>query len=203
MTSLVCAKCGTAIHSDTARLNAGLCMKCARRRPPGADTRREGKAQKYLLVHGGEIVEGARESEYLANLISRIHGRGEGLDGLAVFERQYYLLYEVLLQLREGSIFCFFDNSTGDRYSDVVALLDQLRLDRIANGLREAKDVLFGSSPVPEDLRARRQTMPTNRQGEPRREIRKALSLIDKKTENAEQEIEEKMREVARAGQLY
>jgi hypothetical protein len=45
--------------------------------------------------------------------------------------------------------------------------------------------------------------MPTNRQGEPLREVRKALAAIDESTENVEAEIEEKMRQIACANQLY
>lgn len=37
MTRLACQKCGTSIHSDTARDNGGLCMPCIGRKSPRAE----------------------------------------------------------------------------------------------------------------------------------------------------------------------
>jgi hypothetical protein len=199
---LVCLQCGVAIHSDTAAWNAGFCMACAKKRPPGAMEKREMSAEKYLAAHDASF-DDARQAAYQVNLSNRLHGPGGDMSRLPECERQYFLLSALLMQLREGGIFCFFDSSSGGRYGETVDLLDQLNLGRAAGGLREAKEVLFGASPVPEDVDMRRQLMPTNRQGEPAREVRKALAVIDENTENIEAEIEERMREIARANQLY
>lgn len=202
MSPLACVKCGVAIHPDTAKWNAGLCMPCARRRPPGAEERLEAAAARYLAENPGSASD-AREADYQAGLASRVHGPGGSLDQLVEHERHYFLLSALLMQLREGSVFCFFDNSPGDHYLEVLELLQKVGLQRIAEGLAQAKKVLFGDNAVPRDVSTRRQLMPTNREGEPRREVRKALAAIDGQTQNAEDAIEEMMREIARANQLY
>jgi hypothetical protein len=164
--------------------------------------KREMSAEKHLDADDASFVD-IGQAEYQVRLSNRVHETSGDLSQLRECERQYFLLSALLMQLREGSIFCFFDNSSGEHYAEVVDLLDQLNLGRAARGLREAKESLFGADPVPQDVATRRRLMPTNRQGEPLREVRKALAVIDENTENVEAEIEEKMRQIARANQLY
>jgi hypothetical protein len=164
--------------------------------------KREISAEKHLAAHDASLVDSG-QAGYQVRLSNRVHGPSGDLSQLRECERQYFLLSALLMQLREGGIFCFFDNSSGEHYAEVVDLLDQLNLGRAAGGLRAAKKVLFGANPVPQDVDTRRRLMPTNRQGEPLREVRKALDAIDESAENVEAEIEAKMREIARANQLY
>jgi hypothetical protein len=202
---LVCEKCGTSIHADTAKLNSGLCMPCAKRRPPGAEKRRNETAARYLAEHDDPIAKAAttRQHNLQASLSRRVHGPGGGIDQLSPAERRYFILQSLVFQLREGGVFWFFDSSAGNHYLEVLSLLSELGLTRMADGLADAKTLLFGDSEVPRNVDARRRMMPVNRQGEPKRQIRKALGEIDQRTNNAEAEIEEKMEEIACANQLY
>ena len=202
MTPLSCKACGVQIHADTAKWNEGLCMRCAKRRPPGAEERLSVAAQKYVAEHANSKTDEA-EAAYATSLRQRVHALGGSIDLLPSAERNYLLLSRLSIQLREGGIFSFFDNSPGDHYLELLELVRVLRLDRVADGLTRAKAVLFEEAAVPTDLRSRRRLMPTNRHGEPRREIRKPLEKIDEDTRGAEEEIEEKMREIARSNGLY
>jgi hypothetical protein len=206
MASPICTDCGTAIHADTASLNSGLCMRCAKRRPPGAEERRNATAARWLAEHGPSIDQSeadARQRAFQAGLSERVRRPGGNIDLLSKAERRYFLLHDLAFQLREGGVFSFFDNSAGNNYLEVAKLLSELGLTRMAVGLAETKALLFGDHEVPRDVNGRRKMMPVNRDGEPKQQIRKALATIDARTDNAEAEIDEKMEEIARANHLY
>lgn len=160
-------------------------------------------AARRLLAEGEAAAPATAEADYRMKLVARVHGPGGGLAVLSTPERQYFLLLALSTQLEEGSIFSFFDNAAADHHPEVADLLHGLGLGRMAQGLQQAKEVLFGEGAVPGDVGSRRKSMPTNRQGEPRREARKALDAIDRDTRGAEHGIQEAMRAIAHANALF
>ena len=153
-TRVPCTKCGESIHPDTAAQNAGLCMPC---KGGYRDRIEAGKIRR----NAERIYEQSAERKYWLKLVDRVHRTTEGFDGLPSAEKTYFAVSCLIGEVYNGGFDQFFSNSSGEMYGAALDGLWEFEAIASAGLLIQAKEVLFGSKPVPVDRRQRLRLMPT------------------------------------------
>ena len=152
MLRVPCNLCGESIHPDTAAKNGGLCMPChggyRERIEDGKRSRETEKAYKSSAEH-----------QYWISLSSKVHGVHNGFNVLSPNEQTYFALGCLVGEVYNGGLHQFFFNSSGSMYGAALNGLYELEAHETAGLLSGAKELLFGSPPVPMDTGERRRLM--------------------------------------------
>jgi len=149
---IACSACRELIHPDTAIKNDGLCMPCK-------------GGYREQLEAGKRAREQEREYEkspahlFWLSLIRRVHAKPGTLDSLSPEERTYYAVRCLRGEVFRGGFYQFFSNS-GHLYGLALDGLLQMEAERTYSVLTQAKELLFGSQPVPNDVAARDSLLP-------------------------------------------
>ena len=107
------------------------------------------------------LYDQSAERKYWLELVNRVYHTKEGFAGISPTEKTYYAVCCLVGEVYNGGFDQFFSNSTGDMYGLALNGLFELEADATAAILIQAKEVLFGSKPVPVDQSKRLKLMPT------------------------------------------
>ncbi|MBK7582664.1 MAG: DMP19 family protein [Myxococcales bacterium] len=149
--TVACSTCGAAILVETASRTGGLCMPCKNGTRAQIDAGKEWAAGRA-----------AREADPLrvlwVSLVRRVHdsASGTGFETLSEAEKLYYAVGLVHGDVYNGGFDQYFFNSSGSFYAHAVRGLQIIGATQSAQLLAQAKQALFGDSPVPTDIAERR-----------------------------------------------
>ncbi|WAC73762.1 DUF4375 domain-containing protein [Roseateles sp. SL47] len=96
------------------------------------------------------------------SLVDRVYKQDGGFDALPRGDQLYYLVNVLSGEVHNGGFDQFFSNSSGERYLETVAALNELGASSVEGLLQEAKHVLFGESDVPAGQMERYHLMATS-----------------------------------------
>jgi hypothetical protein len=140
-----CRKCSVSILKRTADRNDGLCVPCLKGYRDNIERSREYYRKER------ELDRTCSFRAYWRDLVKRVHTENGGLGCLSDDEKIYFAVNVLNGEVFNGGFVQFFDNSSGEYYRHAELGLMQLGAsDRLAL-LREAKNEIFGSDPVPTD----------------------------------------------------
>ena len=107
------------------------------------------------------IYEQSPERKYWLDLVRRVHKTPQGFGGLSQTEKTYFAVTCLIGEVYNGGFDQFFSNSSGEFYGLALDGLFEIEAEASAALLEQAKEVLFGHSPVPIDRAKRNEIMPT------------------------------------------
>ena len=149
-----CSRCGELILPETATRNGGLCMPCK------GNFREQIEAGKRRREQD-RIYEQSPERKYWLDLVRRVYKTSQGFGGLSQAEKTYFAISCLIGEVYNGGFEQFFSNSSGELYALALGGLFELEAEASVALLEQAKELLFGHSPVPIDQARRQETMPT------------------------------------------
>jgi hypothetical protein len=177
MQRLICIRCGDSIHPDTAARNEGLCMPCVRGNQLSIEQRNE---QRKIEREAGRARLESPEYKYWHALIDRVYKQPSGFEALSHGDQLYYLINVLSGEVHNGGFDQFFSNSSGNRYSETVTALVEVKAQATLALLLKAKSVLFDDVDVPIDRTARYGLMRTSSEENPDFEaVNVALNKLD------------------------
>lgn len=152
-----CSACGTLILPLTAKKNGGFCVPC-----------KKGYRESINAARESEKTREARRKEWEASppgiylrRISDIEiGSKGGFFKLSENDQKYLAICLLDGEVHNGGFHQFFFNSPGGYYLQAVSGLLEIGAAQSAKLLKEAKELLFGHSAVPQDTTARRSLLP-------------------------------------------
>lgn len=150
---LPCRTCGELIHPDTAARNDGLCMPCK------GGYREQIEAGRLRRVQERER-ERSPARLYWRLLVDRVHAKPDSFARLPQAERTYYALRCLIGEVFNGGFYGLFANHSGALYGLMVDGLLELEAHRSLGLLNEAKELLLGPGPVPQDHAERDARLP-------------------------------------------
>jgi hypothetical protein len=137
-----CAECGALILPSTAEETGGLCMPCkGGYRKDIEEGRRRIEEEKKRRDSPGD--------RFWRSLVDRVHRTPEGYGGLTEAEQVYFAVCVLEGEVYNGGFEQYFFNSSADYYARAVDGLTEMGAVQSLSLLLEAKQVLFGSTPMP------------------------------------------------------
>lgn len=122
---------------------------------------RDGIEAGKLRRAAERIYDQSPERKYWLELLNRVYHTKEGFAGISPTEKTYYAVCCLVGEVYNGGFDQFFSNRAGDMYGLALDGLFELEADATAAILIEAKEVLFGTHPVPVNQSKRVKLMPT------------------------------------------
>ena len=149
-----CRLCGHLILPTTAARNEGMCMPCKGGYREGIeDGKRRAEDHKRYIA--------SPQALYWHALVNRVHNTAEGFSGLALAEQHYYAVSLLEGEIYNGGFDQYFGNSSGEHCTEACAGLLALGATQTLALVEEARRLLFGTQPVPNDQGLRQLSMPT------------------------------------------
>jgi hypothetical protein len=90
------------------------------------------------------------------SLVETVHNSPNGFDSLSEHEKLYFAVSLLQLEVNNGGFHQYFFNSSSSHYRYAEKGLMALGATDALETLRQAKEMLFPSTPVPEDTQTRR-----------------------------------------------
>lgn len=201
MQRLPCARCGDSIHPDTASRNGGLCVPCVRGNLLSIEER---KRHSQEARRTREAFYAAPEYKYWQTLVGKVYGKESAFNDLSPAERLYYLVNVFGGELHNGGFDQFFTNTSGARYRETVAALEEVGAQKSLALLLQAKTILFSNGEVPVDRAVRCSLMPTWDESHPDHDAaHEALDALDKRFYADPDELEQVLDGLAKRHGLY
>ena len=156
MIKVLCKECEVKILPATAKKTGGLCIPCKN------GTRKSIEESKKYYA------EQRNYNPYRAlwtSLVKRTHAENGGFDEegfahLTVDERLFYAVSILELEVYNGGMYQFFDNTSGVVIDEVVAGLKKLGAETVLNLLFTATRILFGNATPQRDHLGRWDALP-------------------------------------------
>lgn len=137
-----CTVCGAKILLDTAQKNGGLCMPCK-----GGYRKNIAASKKY---YEREKIE--RESpprKHWVWLVNQVHKSETGFAGLSRENQRFFAACLVEGEVYNGGFDQYFYNSSADYFPYAIEGLAEMGAVECCRLLIRAKELYFGSGPVP------------------------------------------------------
>src|SRR5262245_54322172 len=139
---LPCTFCGALILGATAASTGGLCMPC------------KGGYRESIEASKRERADRKREekdpdAKHWVWLVEQVCLSPDGIYGLSPENRWFFAVFELEGEVYNGGFDQYFTNSSGDRYEHAVTGLQAMGATESLALLLAAKELLFGSNPVP------------------------------------------------------
>ena len=140
--------------------------------------------------------EKSAERQYWLGLSSRVHEVPNGFSLLLPAEQTYFALGCLVGEVYNGGLHQFFFNSSGSMYGAALNGLYELEANETAGLLSGAKELLFGTLPVPQDTGERRRLLQA-------RDAPAALEELDNAFWKNAEKVDERRKTFAHEHQLF
>jgi hypothetical protein len=189
-----CSRCGAQILPDTANRNGGVCTPCKGGFRKNIEKGKKNREQQREF-------ENSAERKYWLALVNLVFETPQGIANLNHPEKTYYAVKCLVGDVYNGGFEQYFFNTSGDLYCYAIDGLHELGAENSVNLLLKAKEVLFGSAPVPIDQLSRRSIMITL--ADDSGPTFENLSLLDAEFWKDPDQLAEKCEGYARRHKLY
>jgi len=113
------------------------------------------------------------------SLIERVHNSADGFGGLSEAEKLYWAVALLRNEINNGGFDQYFFNSSGSYYDYAEKGLVAVGAVQTLELLRQAKDIVFPTIPVPVDTEVRRNLLPVVEPDSPNPEWARKLNELD------------------------
>jgi Domain of unknown function (DUF4375) len=158
---VACVECGKPVSARIARRMKGLCLACL-----GRETTHTRKDPFYLFYN---------------SLIERVHNSADGFGGLSEAEKLYWAVALLRNEINNGGFHQYFFNSSGSYYDYAEKGLVAVGAVQTLDLLRQAKETVFPTIPVPVDTEVRRNLLPVVEPDSPNPEWERKLDELDQR----------------------
>lgn len=140
-----CRECEAMVLPSTAKRTGGLCMPCKN------GTRKSMDAAKKRAKKEKEIERTCHYRALWRDLVEKVYSQNGGFNSLSKSEQLYYSVNVLNGEVYNGGFDQYFTNTSADNYRDAEYGLVRLGATNSIKLLRNAKEQLFGSNPVPKN----------------------------------------------------
>jgi hypothetical protein len=140
-----CTECGKMILPSTAEANGGLCAPCKRGFRKNIE---DGKVRQAEQKQARANPDPA--TRYWRSLVKQVSHSPGGFAGLSAENQTYFAVCLLEGEVYNGGFHQYFDNSSGDYYTDAMRGLEQIGAAECQRILIAAKVLLFGEHGVPD-----------------------------------------------------
>lgn len=185
---LPCTLCGALILPTTAARTNGLCMPCK------GGYRQSIENSKHRAVEEREDERVHPFRKHWLSMVERVHNSPNGFDSLSEYEKLYFSVGLLQLEVYNGGFEQYFFNSSSSHYQYAEKGLIVLGATDALDLLHQAKEMLFPGSPVPEDTQIRRQALRVDAEEMP---LNLKLDALDRRYWADPEKIESRIRAFA------
>ena len=140
-----CRECEAMVLPSTAKRTGGLCMPCKN------GTRKSMDAAKKRAEKEKELERTCHYRTLWRDLVEKVYSQNGGFNSLSESEQLYYSVNVLSGEVYNGGFDQYFTNTSADNYRNAEYGLVRLGATNSIKLLRNAKEQLFGSNPVPKN----------------------------------------------------